>query len=106
MKFLILAVFVVIVGFLVWRSKQTTDPAEQACARQIGELLKSNPEAGPESVVDVFEKHGISRSRCPSVGRLVMPQLAQQGFAPEDARIAMGRVRAAYSRVSDSNEPT
>jgi len=33
------------------------------------------------------------------VGRMVMPQLAKQGLEPDDARIAMDRVRIAYSQV-------
>ncbi|PTB94594.1 hypothetical protein C9974_04205 [Marinobacter sp. B9-2] len=99
MKFLIVGVFIVIVGFLIWRSKQNIDPKEQACAREIGELLKSNPNSEPQSIADVFEKHNIFRSQCKSVGRMVMPQLAKQGLEPDDARIAMDRVRIAYSQV-------
>lgn len=100
MKFLIVGMFVVVVGFLIWRARQNIDPKEQTCAREIGELLKSNPNAEPQFIANVFEKHNIPRSRCKSIGRMVMPQLAKQGLEPDDARIAMERVRAAYSRVS------
>jgi hypothetical protein len=62
-------------------------------------FLKSNPNAEPQPIADVLEKHNISRSQCKSVGRLVMPQLAKQGLEPDDARIAMDRLRTAYSKV-------
>ena len=104
MKFLIVAMFVVIVGFLVWRSKQNTDPTEQACARDIGALLKSNRDAEPQAIADVFVKHGIPRSQCSSVGRMVMGQLSKNGLEPDDSRIAMIKVRDAYSWVPEKIE--
>ncbi|MBR9872396.1 MAG: hypothetical protein GYB26_14775, partial [Gammaproteobacteria bacterium] len=64
MKFLILAIFVAITAFLIWRSKQNTDPTEQACAIEIGNLLKANPDAKPQAIADVFMEHGIDPSRC------------------------------------------
>ncbi len=99
MKFLIVGIFAVIVGCLIWRRKQNTDPAEQACAREIGDLLKSNPDAEPQSIANIFVKHEIARSRCQGVGRMVMPQLRKNGLNPDDSRIAMIRVKAAYSPV-------
>src|SRR5690554_7592381 len=59
MEFLIIGLFAAIVAFLIWRSKQNTDPKEQACAIEIGNLLKANPDARPQAVADVFIKHGI-----------------------------------------------
>jgi hypothetical protein len=99
MNFLIAGIFAFIVGFLVWRSKRTTDPAEQACAIEIGALLKSDPDAQPQAIADIFVKHGIARPRCQSVGRMVMPQLRKNGLNPGDAMLTMGRVRAAYALV-------
>ena len=99
MKFLILAIFSAIAAFLIWRSKQNTDPTEQACAIEIGNLLKANPDASPKAMADVFMKHGIDPSRCKNVGAMVMPQLRKNGLKPEDARIVMGQVRAAYPLV-------
>lgn len=99
MKLLVIVLFVAIFGFVIWRSKQNTDPAEQACARDIGQLLKSNPDADSQSIADVFVKHGVVRARCPQVGRMVMPQLRKHGLKPEDAKIAMIQVKAAYSLV-------
>tara|TARA_R100000789_G_scaffold89623_2_gene86769 strand:+ start:625 stop:927 length:303 start_codon:yes stop_codon:yes gene_type:complete len=100
MKFLIIGVFVAIVAVLIWRSKQNTAPEEQACAIDIGSLVKANPDVQPQAIADVFQKHGIDSSRCQKVGAMVMPQLRKQGLKPEDARIAMGQVRAAYPLVS------
>ena len=99
MKFLIIGLFAAIVAFLIWRSKQNTDPNEQACAIEIGKLLKFNPDAKPQAIADVFIKHGIDRSHCQNVGTMVMPQLRKHGLKPEDARIVMGQVRAAYTLV-------
>lgn len=99
MKFLIIIIFVAIVGFLIWRNKKNTDPAEQACAREIGDLLKANPDAGSQPIADIFIKHGIARSRCQSVGTMVMPQLKKNGLRSEDARIVMAQVRSAYALV-------
>ncbi|WP_417521777.1 hypothetical protein [Marinobacter sp.] len=99
MKFLILAIFATITAFLIWRAKQNTDPTEQACAIEIGKLLKANPDASPQAIADVFTKHGIDPSRCKNVGAMVMPQLRKYGLKPEDARIVMGQVRAAYPLV-------
>jgi hypothetical protein len=99
MQFLIIGFFVVIVAFLIWRSKQNTAPEEQACATDIGKLLKANPDASPQAIADVFAKHGIDPSRCQNVGAMVMPQLRKNGLKPEDARIVMGQVRAAYPLV-------
>lgn len=101
MEFLIVVIFAVFVGAMVLRSKRNTDPAEQACAREIGALLKSNPDAEPQSVANVFMKHEIARSRCQDVGRMVMPQLRKNGLNPEDSKIAMIRVRAAYALVPE-----
>ena len=50
MKFLIIGVFVAIVAVLIWRSKQNTAPEEQACAIDIGKLLKTNPDAENRNV--------------------------------------------------------
>ncbi|WP_394130694.1 hypothetical protein [Marinobacter nauticus] len=47
MKFLIIGVFAAIVAVLIWRSKQNTAPEEQACAIDIGNLLKANPDVQP-----------------------------------------------------------
>jgi hypothetical protein len=99
MKFLIIGIFAAIVAFLIWRSKQNTDPNEQACAIEIGNLLKAHPDAQPQAIADVFKKHGIDQSRCKDVGAMVMPQLRKQGLKPEDARILMGQVRGAYPLV-------
>ncbi|KAA1176088.1 hypothetical protein FWJ25_02855 [Marinobacter salinexigens] len=99
MKFLIILLFVAIVGFVAWRSKQNANPVELACARDIGQLLKSSPDADPRSIADMFVKHGIARARCPQVGRMVMPQLRKHGLKPEDAKIAMIQVKAAYALV-------
>ncbi|BFN13362.1 hypothetical protein DET61_12244 [Marinobacter nauticus] len=99
MKFLIIGVFVAIVAVLIWRSKQNTAPEEQACAIDIGNLLKANPDVQPQAIADVFQKHGIDSSRCQKVGAMVMPQLRKQGLKPEDARIVMRQVRAAYPLV-------
>ena len=99
MKFLIIGVFVAIVAVLIWRSKQNTAPEEQACAIDIGNLLKANPDAQPQAIADVFQKHGIDSSRCQKVGAMVMPQLRKQGLKPEDARIVMRQVRATYPLV-------
>lgn len=99
MKFLIIGVFATIVAVLIWRSKQNTAPEEQACAIDIGNLLKANPDVQPQAIADVFQKHGIDSSRCQKVGAMVMPQLRKQGLKPEDARIMMGQVRAAYPLV-------
>ena len=101
MKYLIVIAFVLIAVFLIRRSKQTTNPAEQDCAREIGELIKSNPDAEPQVIAEVFAKHEITPSRCQSVGAMVMPQLRKQGLKAEDARIAMIRVRAAYPKVPE-----
>lgn len=98
-ELLIVGVFVILVAVAVWWNKQNTDPAEQACAREIGALLKADRDAKPQAIADVFSKHGIARSRCKQVGRLVMPQLRKHGLNPEDAKIAMIQVRAAYSLV-------
>jgi hypothetical protein len=98
-KFLIIGIFAAIVAFLIWRSKQNTAPEEQACAIEIGSLLKANPGAQPQVIADVFRKHGVDQSRCKDVGAMVMPQLRKQGLKPEDARIVMGQVRAAYPLV-------
>ena len=100
MKFLIVGLFVVVVVFLVRRSKHTANPAEEACAIEIGELIKSNPEAGSQAIAEVFSKHGIASSRCYKVGAMVMPQLRKHGMKAEDARLVMTRVRSAYSQVS------
>lgn len=100
MTFVIVGVFIIVVGFLIWRSKQNIDPAEQACAREIGDLLGSDPNAELQSIAEVFDRHGISAPRCKNVGRMVMPQLARRGLCPDNARLAMNRVRAAYSKVS------
>lgn len=56
MKFLIIGVFATIVAVLIWRSKQNTAPEEQACAIDIGNLLKANPDAQPQAIADVFQK--------------------------------------------------
>lgn len=100
MKFLIIGLFAAIVAFLIWRSKQNTDPAEQACAVEIGNLLKANQNAQPQAIADIIIKHDIDRSRCNKVGAMVMPQLRKHGLKAEDARIMMGQVRAAYPLVS------
>ncbi|MGC8120188.1 hypothetical protein [Marinobacter sp. VGCF2001] len=102
MKFLIIAVFAAIAAFLIWRSKQNTAPEERACAIDIGNLLKAHPEAQPQAIADVFKQHGIDPSRCQQVGAMVMPQLRKQGLKPEDARIVMGQVRAAYPLVRET----
>ena len=99
MKFLVIGVFATIVAVLIWRSKQNTAPEEQACAIDIGNLLKANPDVQSQAIADVFQKHGIDSSRCQKVGAMVMPQLRKQGLKPEDARIMMGQVRAAYPLV-------
>lgn len=101
MKYLIVGIIAVIAAFLIWRSKQSTNPAEQDCAIAIGDLLKSNPDVAPQSIADLFVQHEIARSRCQSVGRMVMPQLRKNGLKPEDARIAMRQVRAAYPLVPE-----
>ncbi len=100
MKFLIIGLFVVAAVFLIRRRKQMTNPAEQACAKEIGELIKSDPEAESQAIAEVFSKHGIAPSRCYKVGAMVMPQLRKQGLKAEDARLVMIRVRSAYSQVS------
>ena len=99
MKFLIIGIFAAIVAFLIWRSTQNTDPNEQACAIEIGNLLKAHPDAQPQAIADVFKKHVIDQSQCKHVGAMVMPQLRKQGLKPEDARILMGQVRGAYPLV-------
>ena len=99
MKFLIIGVFAAIVAFLIWRSKQNAAPEEQTCAIEIGNLLKTHPDAQPQAIADVFKKHGIDHYCCQKVGTMVMPQLRKQGLKPEDARIVMGQVRAAYPLV-------
>jgi len=100
MEFVIVVGFLSLVGVAIWWNKQNTNPAEQACAREIGALLKADRDAKPQAIAEVFRKHGIARSRCPQVGRLVMPQLRKNGLNPEDSKIAMIQVRAAYSLVS------
>ena len=100
MKFLIIGLFVVVAVFLIRRSKHTTNPTEEACAKEIGELIKSDPEAESQAIAEVFSKHGIAPSRCYKVGAMVMPQLRKQGLKAEDARLVMIRVRSAYSQVS------
>ena len=57
MKYLIVGIIAVIAAFLIWRSKQSTNPAEEACAIAIGDLLKSNPDADPHSIADLFVQH-------------------------------------------------
>lgn len=99
MKYLIVGIFVVVVVCLVWRSKQSIDPVEQACAREIGDLLKSDLDTRPDAIADIFVKHGIVRSRCQNVSRMVMPQLRKHGLKPEDAKIAMISVTAACPLV-------
>ena len=99
MKFLILAIFSAIAAFLIWRSKHNTDPTEQACAIEIGNLVKANPDASPQAIAGIFMQHGIDPSCCKNVGAMVMPQLRKNGLKPKDARIVMGQVRAAYPLV-------
>lgn len=98
MKYLIVVVFAVI-GLLVWNSKKNIDPAEQACAREIADLLRSDPDVQPRAIADIFVKHGVDPARTQSVGRMVMPQLRKHGLKPEDAKIAMIQVKAAYPLV-------
>lgn len=100
MDYLLVGIIVIIAALLIWWSKQSANPADEACAREIGDLLKSNPDADPQSIANLLEQHEIDRSRCHSVGRMVMPQLRKNGLKPEDARLAMRRVRAAFSLVS------
>lgn len=100
MEFVIVVGFLSLVGVAIWWNKQNTNPAEQACAREIGALLKADRDAKPQAIADVFSKHGIARSRFKQVGRLVMPQLRKNDLNPEDSKIAMIQVRAAYSLVS------
>ena len=99
MEVLIIVIFVVVVLFLIYRSKKNIHPAEQACAKEIGSLLKSDPDADTRTIADVFSRHQIDQSRCSRVGAMVMPQLRKNGFKPEDARVAMTRVKKAYSLV-------
>ena len=104
MEFLIIVIFAVVVGAMVWRSKWNQNPAEQACAKEIGALLSSNPDAEPRLVANIFVKHEIARSRCQGVGRMVMPQLRKHGLNPEDSKIAMIQVRAAYALVPEETD--
>jgi hypothetical protein len=99
MQFVIGGIFVLIVAFLVWRSKNNIDPVEQACASEIGALFKSNRDPAPQAIADIFMKHNIPRSQCPRVGRMVIAQLNKNGLEPDDSRIAMIKVREAYTRV-------
>ena len=101
MKYLIVIAFLVIAAVLIRRAKQATNPEEQACARAIGELIKSDPDATAQEIASIFRKHGISGSRCKNVGAMVMPQLRKQGLRAEDARLAMIRVRAGYLQDSE-----
>lgn len=53
----------------------------------------------------MFVNHKIDLSRRQSVGAMVMPQLRKNGLKPEDAQIAMIRVKKAYHlvpRLADS----
>ncbi|SFM50570.1 hypothetical protein [Marinobacter pelagius] len=99
MKLLVIAIFVGVVLFLIYRSKKNIDPAEQACAKEIGSLLNSDPDADTRTIADIFARHDIDQSRCSRVGAMVMPQLRKNGMKPEDARIAMIQVKKAYSLV-------
>lgn len=99
MKLLMVAIVVIIAGFLIWNSKQKLDPAEQACARDIAKLFKATPDVPPQAIADVLIEHQITRERAPHVGRMVMPQLRNSGLVPEDAMLAMGRVKSAYTLV-------
>jgi len=101
MKYMILLVFAVI-GLLAWNSRKNIDPAEQACAREIAQRLRSDPDARPEVIADIFVKHGIVRSRCRNVSRMVIPQLRRLGVRQEDAQIVMMPVKAACSLVPDA----
>ncbi|KEF31295.1 hypothetical protein D777_01644 [Marinobacter nitratireducens] len=101
MKFLIIGVFVIIAGALILRSMKNTDPVQQACAREIGALFRSAKDVKPQAIADVFIKHGIPRSQCPSVGKMVIGQLHKHGLEPDDSRIAMITVREAYSLVPE-----
>ena len=99
MQFVIGGIVVLVVAFLDWRSKKNTDPVEQACASEIGALFKSNRDPAPQAIADIFVKHNIPRSQCPRVGRMVIAQLNKNGLEPDDSRIAMIKVREAYTRV-------
>ena len=103
MKFLIIVIFVVIAVFVIRRRQQNSDPAHQPSPIPLPPLLRAHPDAGPQAIADIFAKHGIARSRCQGVGRLVMPKLRQHGLSPEDAMLTMSRVKAAYSRVPEGN---
>ncbi|WP_100637785.1 hypothetical protein [Marinobacter salexigens] len=99
MKFMIAAVFIAVAGVLIWHTKQNLNPVEHACAKEIGDLLDASPDAEPQSIANIFKKHGIPQSRTDKVGAMVMAQLKKHGMKSEDARIVMAQVRAAYSLI-------
>lgn len=104
MEFVIVAGFLALLGLAAWWHKRHADPAEQACARDIGALLAEDRDASSKAIAEVFTQHGVVKSRCPQIGRLVMPQLRKRGLNPEEARMVMRQVRAAYALVPSRSD--
>ncbi|AZT83608.1 hypothetical protein EHN06_08685 [Marinobacter sp. NP-4(2019)] len=101
MKFLFVALFITAV-FLVVRMARKQDPVKQACANEIGQLIRKDRNANPKDIAQVFIRHKVSRSETSKVGRLVMPQLMKVGLEPDEATMVMHQVREAYNFVPES----
>ena len=97
----LIVIAVIAIAALIIYSTQHRDPAAEACAKDLIELLRSNKEASPQAIAEIYRAHNRSTTDVGKVSKLIKSRLVQAGFRQEEHEEVMQRVRAAKQLLKD-----
>lgn len=93
-------VILIVVAFIIFKGFGKSDPSAQACAKEIIQLLKHNPDAEAEEITTIFKAHQRTRQDSGKVTVIVKAHLSQTGILKEEHNNVMTKVRRAKEMLN------
>ncbi|GAA3949725.1 hypothetical protein [Allohahella marinimesophila] len=108
MTYIIGIMVAAVFGYLIVTNLQTTDPKDEAAAREILDLHRHRTDVAEDEILAVLQKHGRNRAQGEQVARMLLVRFRKVGKFENDRIHAMPQVRRAVARLPvtiDSNSP-
>ncbi len=98
MKFILLALAVGVIAYLVINSAKNRNPYAEACAKDVIQLLKKRQDASPDEIAAIFKQHEVPKEHLDNVTTLVKARLHQINISKDKHALLMLEIRKAKDK--------
>ncbi|MAM86694.1 MAG: hypothetical protein CME36_05215 [unclassified Hahellaceae] len=99
MTYIIGIIVAAVFGYLILTNLQSTDPKDEAAAREILELHRHRTDVSEDEILAVLQKHGRNRAQGEQVARMLLVRFRKVGKFENDRIHAMPQVRRAVAKL-------